>query len=144
MITGRGPGAPGVTSGVKFTRGRVTAGDPGDGAVDLSEIRRSEDIIGMLGARGALSAQLLRDPAVALLSALASDVDAGGAVPAPAPAVSAWARAAAAGAVIAGVVAGTVSVVAAGMLARLARSPANGPRRSAPARGVPLRPRRTR
>jgi IMP dehydrogenase len=117
-----------VTPGVNFTRGRVTAGDPGDGAVDLGEIRCSEDIVGLLGARAAMPAQLLRDPAVALLSALASDVDARDAVPAPAPAISGWARAAAAGAVIAGVAAGTASVVAAGMLARLARGPAGGPR----------------
>jgi hypothetical protein len=138
----------------------------------------------MLGTRAAMSAQLLRDPAVALLSSLAADVDAtsaaagggrvgdgrvgdgrdavpsaltgtrlgparrrligaGRPVPAPVPAISGWARAVAAGAVIAGV-AGTTSVVAAGMLARLARGPARGPRRSAPAPGVPLRPWRTR
>ena len=50
MITGRGPGAPGVTPGLDFTRRR--AGDstaPGDGAVDLGEIRRSDEIIGVLG-----------------------------------------------------------------------------------------------
>jgi hypothetical protein len=156
VITGRGPGAPGVTSGGKFTRGRVAAGDPGDGAVDLGEIRRSEEIIGMLGARAAMPAQLLRDPAVALLSSLVADVggadlgsadlggaDAGRAVLGPAPAISRWARVAAAGAVIAGV-AGTTSVVAAGMMARLARGPASELRRSMPVWGVLLRPRRTR
>ncbi len=170
MIMGRGPGAPGVTSGVTFTRGRVTAGNPGDGAVDLGEIRRSDEIIGVLGARAARPEQFLEDPAVTLLSALAADVNAGDAIPgdlpapapaahrrpasgcqvprqvprrAPAPAISTWARAAAVNAVIAGV-AGSTSVVAAGMLARLARGPASGPRRSARGRGVPFRSQRPR
>jgi hypothetical protein len=75
VITGRGPGAPGVTSGVEFARGRVAAGNPGDGAVDLSEIRRSEEIIDVLAERVAMPARMQRDPAVTLLSALAADVD---------------------------------------------------------------------
>ena len=76
MITGRGPGAPGVTSGVEFARGQVAAGNPGDGAVDLSEIRRSEEIIDVLAERVAMPARMQCDPAVTLLSALAADVDA--------------------------------------------------------------------
>jgi hypothetical protein len=174
VITGRGPGAPGVTSGVEFARGRVAAGNPGDGAVDLSEIRRSEEIIDVLAERVAMPARMLRDPAVTLLSALAADVDAreagpgvlagtrpgparrrpsaaagrpsaaGRPVRAPAPRIGAWARVAAAGAVAAGA-ASTTSFVAAGMLARLARGPASdGSRGSAPGWGATVRPRRTR
>jgi hypothetical protein len=163
VITGRGPGAPGVTPGAEFTRGRVAAGNPGDGAVDLGEIRRSEEVIGVLAARAATPAPMLRDPAVALLSALAADVDARDAVPGRRPGVlpgparhlrrtagvpvaasprgtAAWVRAAAAGAVVAG----TTSVVAAGMLARLARGPAGGFGRSERGWGATVRPRRTR
>ena len=168
MITGRGPGAPGVTSGVEFARGRVAAGNPGDGAVDLSEIRRSEEIIDVLAERVAVPARMLRDPAVTLLSALAADVDAreagpgvlagtrpgparrrpsaaaGRPVRAPAPRIGAWARVAAAGAVAAGA-ASTTSFVAAGMLARLARGPASGGSRgSARGWGATVRLRRTR
>jgi hypothetical protein len=131
VITGRGPGAPGMTSGVEFARGPVAAGNPGDGAVDLSEIRRSEEIIDVLAERVAMPARMQRDPAVTLLSALAADVDVRDAdlgVPAgtrpgparpsparrrpsaavgrparaPAPRIGAWARVAAAGAVAAG------------------------------------------
>jgi hypothetical protein len=80
VITGRGPGAPGVTSDAEFTRGRVTAGNPGDGAIDLGEIRWSEEIINVLAARAATPAGMRHDPAVALLSALAADIDA---VPGP-------------------------------------------------------------
>jgi hypothetical protein len=168
VITGRGPGAPGVTSGVEFARGRVAAGNPGDGAVDLSEIRRSEEIIDVLAERVAMPARMLRDPAVTLLSALAADVDAreagpgvlagtrpgparrrpsaaaGRPVRAPAPRVGAWTRVAAAGAMAAGV-AGTTSFVAAGMLARLARGPASdGSGGSARGWGATVRLRRTR
>jgi hypothetical protein len=166
VITGRGPGAPGVTPGVEFTRGRVAAGDPGDGAVDLSEIRRSEEIVGVLAARAATPAPMLHDPAVALLSALTTDIDARDAAPDARPRVlprpaharrrtggvpvppsrggsAAWLRAAAAGAVVAGV-AGTTSVVAAGMLARLARVPASGSRRLARDWSSLVRPRRIR
>jgi hypothetical protein len=172
VITGRGPGAPGVTPGVKFTRGRVAAGDPGDGAVDLSEIRRSEEIVGVLAARAATPAAMLHDPAVALLSALTADIDARDAaigardatpdarptvLRSPAHArrgaagvtvrrspggIAAWVRAAAAGAVVAGV-AGTTSVVTAGMLARLARGPASGSRGLARDWSLLVRPRRT-
>lgn len=166
MITGRGPGAPGVTPGVEFTRGRVAAGDPGDGAVDLSEIRRSEEIVGVLAARAPTPAPMPHDPAVALLRALTADIDARGAAPDARPSVllrpaharrsatgvplppspggvAAWIRAAAAGTVVAGV-AGTTSVVAAGMLARLARGPARGSRRLARDWSSLVGPRRTR
>ena len=67
MITGRGPGAPGVTAGLEFTRRRATAGGTGGQAVDLGEIRRSEEAINVLAARGADGPQLLHDPALALL-----------------------------------------------------------------------------
>ena len=183
MITGRGPGAPGGTSGVEFARGRVAPGNPANGAVDLGEIRRSEEIIGALGARAAMSAPQLSDPAVALLRALAADADGRNAAadlppggtpnpasprlvpadsflgPVRAPAI-AWAMAAAAGAVAAGI-AGSTSVAATDMLARLARSPARlvrsparpaglargpgrRPRRSSRPWGVPMRPPRSR
>jgi hypothetical protein len=166
VITGRGPGAPGGTSGVEFARERVAPGNPANGAVDLGEIRRSEEIIGALGARAAMSAPLLRDPAVALLRALAADADGRDAAadqppggtpnpaspravpvgsflsPVRAPAV-AWTMAAAAGAVGAGI-AGSTGVVATDMLARLARSQASLVRGPASlARGPASRPRRS-
>ena len=75
MITGRGPGAPGVTLGLDFTRRRTTAGGTGGRAVDLGEIRRSEEAIDMLAARGAAGAELRHDPALVLLGALITDVD---------------------------------------------------------------------
>jgi hypothetical protein len=145
----------------------VAAGHPADGAVDLSEIRRSEEIIDVLAGRAAVPARMRRDPAVTLLSALAADIDAreagpgvlGGTRPGPAgqrrrsaaagrparaPRMSAWARVAAVGAVAAGI-AGTASFVAAGMLARLARGPArDDPRAAARGWGAAVRPRRTR
>ncbi len=76
MITGRGPGAPGVTPGLEFTRRRAAAGGTGGQAVDLGEIRRSEEAINVLAARSAAGPQLAHDPALALLGALAADVDA--------------------------------------------------------------------
>ena len=75
MIAGRGPGAPGVTPGPEFTSGRATAGGTGDQAVDLGEIRRSEEAINVLAARGAAGPGLTHDPALALLGALVADVD---------------------------------------------------------------------
>jgi len=75
VITGRGPGAPGVTPGPEFTPGRATAGDTGSQAADLDEIRRSEEAINVLAARGAAGPDLTHDPALALLGALAADVD---------------------------------------------------------------------
>ena len=75
MIAGRGPGAPGVTPGPEFTGGRATAGGTGDQAVDLDEIRRSDEAINVLAARGAAGLDLSHDPALALLGALVADVD---------------------------------------------------------------------
>ena len=165
MITGRGPGAPGVTPGLEFTRRRGAAGGPGSVAVDLSEIRRSEEAINVLAARGASEPGMLHDPALALLSALSADVDSPSTLPhrvpagagnrrlgeaweamagAPSRGLAAWTRAAVAGAVVAGL-AGTTSLVAASMLARLARSPDG--RRGGAARSWgqrPPRPRRLR
>ena len=83
MITGRGPGAPGVTVGLDFTRRRATAGGTGGRAVDLGEIRRSEEAINVLAARGAAGPELIRDPALMLLGALVADVDAPGTVTEP-------------------------------------------------------------
>ncbi len=159
MITGRGPGAPGVTPGLEFTRRRAAAGGTGDPAVDLGEIRRSEEAINVLAARGASGPELAHDPALALLGALAADVDtpAAGAEHADmrpgGPGQPAWPRRAAAGratawqalagaqsrgaavrlrtAVAGGVAAALASVtslIATGMLARLARGPARGGR----------------
>jgi hypothetical protein len=81
VITGRGPGAPGVTLGLDFTRTRATAGSTGDRAVDLGEIRRSEENINVLAARGAAGSQLIHDPALVLLGALVADVDTPGTGP---------------------------------------------------------------
>ena len=75
MITGREPGAPGVTPGPEFTGGRATAGGSGEQAADLGEIRRSEEAINVLAARGAAGPDLTHDPALALLGALVADVD---------------------------------------------------------------------
>jgi hypothetical protein len=75
VITGRGPGAPGVTPGPEFAGGRAAAGGTGDQAVDLGEIRRSEEAINVLAARGAAGPHLTHDPALALLGALVADVD---------------------------------------------------------------------
>jgi hypothetical protein len=81
VITGRGPGAPGVTPGPEFTGGRAAAGGTGDQAVDLGEIRRSEEAINVLAARGAAAPDLTHDPALALLGALVADVDTPGTLP---------------------------------------------------------------
>jgi hypothetical protein len=75
VITGRGPEAPGMTPGPEFTRGRAKAGGTGSQAVDLGEIRRSEEAINVLAARGAAGPDLTHDPALALLGALVADVD---------------------------------------------------------------------
>ena len=83
MITGRGPGAPGVTPGLDFTRRRATVGGTGGRAVDLGEIRRSGEAINVLAARGAAGPELTHDPALALLSALISDVDTPGTLTEP-------------------------------------------------------------
>ena len=165
MITGRGPGAPGVTPGLDFTRRRATAGGTGGRAVDLAEIRRSGEAINVLAARGAAGPELTHDPALALLSALIADVDTPGTrdrgpQPGPVPgwpgragraavwpalpgassrSAAAWLRAAAAGGLMAGL-ASITSLIATSMLARLAR----GPTRAGPRDQRPARPRRVR
>jgi hypothetical protein len=83
VITGRGPGAPGVTLGLDFTRRPAAAGGTGGGAVDLSEIRRSEEAINVLAARGATGPELTHDRALVLLGALVADVDTPGTVTEP-------------------------------------------------------------
>ena len=68
MITGRGPGAPGMTPGLEFTRRRAGEAAAPVVAVDLGEIRQSEEVIGRLAARAAAPRRAAHDPAVALLS----------------------------------------------------------------------------
>jgi hypothetical protein len=64
-----------VPPGLEFTRRRATAGGSGGQAVDLGEIRRTEEAINVLAARGAAGPDLPRDPALALMAALLADVD---------------------------------------------------------------------
>jgi hypothetical protein len=64
-----------VTPGLEFTRRRAAAGGTGGQAVDLGEIRRSEEAINVLAARGAAGPELTHDPALARLAALVADVD---------------------------------------------------------------------
>ncbi|MGI8447253.1 MAG: hypothetical protein ACR2MP_08765, partial [Streptosporangiaceae bacterium] len=64
-----------MTPGLKSTRRRATAGGTGGQAVDLGEIRRSEEAINVLSARGAAGPDLTHDLALALLGALVADVD---------------------------------------------------------------------
>jgi hypothetical protein len=64
-----------VTPGLEFTRRRAAAGGAGGQAVDLGEIRRSEEAINVLAARGAAGPELNADPALVLLGALVADVD---------------------------------------------------------------------
>jgi hypothetical protein len=154
-----------VTPGLHFTRRRATAGGTGGRAVDLGEIRRSEEAINRLAARGAAGAGLAHDPALTLLGALIGDVDTPGtrhpgAQPGQAPAwpgragraaawpalsgapsrgAAAWLRAAVAGGVVAGL-ASVTSLIATSMLARLARGPARAGRWDQ----RPTRPRRVR
>ena len=128
MITGRGPGAPGITPGLDFTRRRAGEAAPGTVAADLGEIRRAGEAIDLLAARAATPAGRLDDPALALLSALAADVDQPGTSVrqewvvrrAPSRGLTGWLRAAVAGVVVAGL-ACTTSLVTASMLARLTR-----------------------
>ena len=150
MITGRGPGAPGVTPGLEFTRRRAAAGGTGGQAVDLGEIRRAEEAINVLAARRATGPELTHDPALALLGALVAEVDTPSTL---AGADHGWpdgldwrGRAGLAGAgwrpgrtgrVAAGGgrrrslagLASVTSLIATSMLARLARGPARGARR---------------
>jgi hypothetical protein len=156
-----------VTPGLQFTRGGAAAGVTGNQAVDLSEIRRSEDVINVLAARGAAGPELKADPVLALLGALAADVDTPSTLGGPGQArpgwprraarghaearqalasppsrgVAAWLRAAVAGAVVAGL-ASVTSLLATSMLARLAR--ARGPARDGRWAQQAGRPRRRR
>jgi hypothetical protein len=143
VITGRGPGAPGMTPGLDITRRRAGQAAPAAVAADLGEIRQSEEAIELLAARAAAPPGLPDDPAFALLTALAADVDEPGSGVgqeeevwrdrrAPSRSLAGWLRAAVAGLVVAGL-AGTSSLIAAGMLARLTRGA-----------GRPARPRRLR
>jgi hypothetical protein len=79
VITGRGPGAPGMTPdaarGLEFTRRRAGEAVPGTVAADLGEIRRAGQAIDLAAARAAIPTELRDDPALALLTALAADVD---------------------------------------------------------------------
>ncbi|MGP8000260.1 MAG: hypothetical protein ACLPKI_23520 [Streptosporangiaceae bacterium] len=161
MITGRGPGAPGMTPGLQFTRRRAGQASSGTVAADLGEIRRAGQAIDLLAARAAGPPELLGDPALALLGALAADVDTPGTAgpgdpriraarrPAshrePAAGLAArglagWPRAAVTVA-LAGL-AGTTSLIAASMLARLTGGRTRPPDRGWAAR--PARPRRFR
>jgi hypothetical protein len=126
VTTGRGPGPPGTV------------------AADLGEIRAAEAAIDRLARRAAAPPGLLAgDPALALLTALAADVDEPGTGVrhnwvvrrAPSRGLAGWLRAAVAGVVVAGL-AGTTSLIAASMLAKLTRG--------AGGRGHPVRPRRLR
>ncbi|MGH3126146.1 MAG: hypothetical protein ACRDND_34650, partial [Streptosporangiaceae bacterium] len=65
MITGRGPGAPGMTPGLDFTRRRAGEAAPASVAADLGEIRRAEEAIELLAARAAVPPGLRDDPALA-------------------------------------------------------------------------------
>jgi hypothetical protein len=162
VITGRGPGAPGVPPGLDVTRRPGTPGGPASEAVDLGEIRRSEEAIDRLAARGAAGPELIHDPALALLAALRSDVNTpstrpGPLVPglarrqgrprraalagSPSRGVAAWLRTALAGAVLAGL-ASSASLLCASMLGRLARGP--GRRGQLPSGGWAGRPARGR
>ena len=126
MITGRGPGAPGMTPGLDFTRRRADDAAPGTVAADLGEIRQAEAVIDRLAARAPVPPGRPDDPALALLTALAADVDAPVdgvkqkevVVRVPSRSLAGWLRAAVAGVVVAGL-AGTTSLIAASMLARL-------------------------
>jgi hypothetical protein len=72
-----------VTPGLEFTRGRATAGGTGGQAVDLGEIRRTEEAINALAARDAAGPDLTHDPGLALLGALVADVDTPGTLAGP-------------------------------------------------------------
>jgi hypothetical protein len=64
-----------VTPDVVLTLPPDARRDPGNPAVDLSAIRRSEAIINLLAARRLLRPRAIHDPAIVLLSVLAADVD---------------------------------------------------------------------
>jgi hypothetical protein len=149
-----------MTPGLDFTRRRVGDAAPAAVAADLGEIRRAEEAMELLATRAAVPPGLRDDPALALLTALAEDVDAPGAeVPqdpriralrrrargwepaGPPRGVAAWLRTAVAGAVVASL-AGTTSLIAASMLARLTGGRAR--HRGGGCSRRPARPRRFR
>jgi hypothetical protein len=76
VIKGRKPGAPSVTPDTGPVSRHGAHGPAGGQAADLGAIRRSDAIIDMLASRRRLRSRALRDPAVAVLSHLAADVDA--------------------------------------------------------------------
>jgi hypothetical protein len=76
VIKGRKPGAPSVTPDTGPVSRHGAHGPAGGQAADLGAIRRSDAIIDMLASRRRLRSRALRDPAVAVLSRLAADVDA--------------------------------------------------------------------
>jgi len=110
VITGRGPGAPSVTPDVVLTLPPDARRDPGNPAVDLSAIRRSESIINLLAARRLLRPRAIHDPAIVLLSVLAADVDS---PDSGVPAALAWSAAVRAAAAAGVAVAGAAMVGAA-------------------------------
>jgi hypothetical protein len=76
VIKGRKPGAPSVTPDTGPVSRHGAHGPAGGQAADLGAIRRSDAIIDVLASRRRLRSRALRDPAVAVLSHLAADVDA--------------------------------------------------------------------
>jgi hypothetical protein len=138
-----------MSPGLDFTRRRAGEAAPGTVAADLGEIRRAEAALDLLAARAASPPGLRDDPALALLTALAADVDAPGTGVAqdwvgrrvPSRGLAGWLRAAVAGVLVAGL-AGTTSLVAASMLARLTRGAGGRTRRLD--RGWAARPARPR
>jgi hypothetical protein len=101
---------------------------PEETVVAYIEAERARALPDLAAARAAIPAGLRDDPALALLTALAADVDAPGTGVerkwadrrAPSRGLAGWLRAAVAGVVVAGL-AGTTSLIAASMLARLTR-----------------------
>jgi hypothetical protein len=85
VIKGRKPGAPSVTPDTGPVSRHGAHGPAGGQAADLGAIRRSDAIIDMLASRRRLRPRALRDPAVAVLSHLAADVDAAPYQPRQAP-----------------------------------------------------------
>jgi hypothetical protein len=74
---GRGPGAPSATLGRTVTPDGRDRAPAGLAALDLSAVRRTDSLIEDVVARRPVGPEALSDPALRLLSALASDVDSG-------------------------------------------------------------------
>jgi hypothetical protein len=115
VITGRGPGAPGVVPSPACRSGPARAGTAGQ-AVDLGAIRRTDDVLDLLAGRR-LCGRQVSDSVLALLAGLVADVDS---PPAPAPVRGQASAALAVAAVIAGMGAATWLAMTQ-MLLRLAR-----------------------